>query len=260
MVACSTEAGAGEDEGLDLSTTTAPGTTDMNSGPNGDATAEGETTAGDGDASTEPTAGEGDGDGDGDGSTEQPLPCEGADPGLNILPDDWDGSSAWMQPGDPVLHFSAVDHNGEVFNLCDYAGTPTLVVTSGVWCVPCQAFSSAVAGQADQFGVPAGVLENINDGTVKLLEVLVDGAVMGTDATEQEAYEWHEAYPHDLVSVTLDDYVGASGWDHNGRMNVTLFTGGIPSFGMISPDFVWETAATNGGGKANAALAAASAY
>ena len=255
--ACSTEGGSGDDEGVNPSSTTAVSTTDMDSGPNDDTTGV-ETTAGDGDGdgSTDTTAG----DGDGDGSTEQPHPCDEPDPGLNIIPQGWDGSSPWMQPGDPVLHFSAVDHNGEVFNLCDYAGTPTLVVTSGVWCVPCQYFSAAVAGQADQFGVPADVLSNINDGTVKLLEVLVDGVTQGSDATEQDLVNWHESYPHELVSVTLDDYVGGSGWDHNGRMNVTLFTGGIPSFGMITPQFTWETAPANGGGKANAALAAAAGY
>ena len=108
--------------------------------------------------------------------------------------------------------------------------------------------------------VPAGVLENINDGSTKLVEVILEGATQGNEAVTADVVTWHESYPHELVSVTLDDYVGNSGWDHNGRMNVTLFTGKIPSFGMISADFGWETAPSTGNGTNNAALVAAAGY
>ena len=99
----------------------------------------------------------------------------------------------------------------------------------------------AVSGGSNQFGAPQGLLDNINDGTNKLLEVILED-LSGANATQSDAAAWHASYPHDLVSVTVDEYEGNSGWDANGRMNVTLFTGGIPSFGMITPEFVWQTA------------------
>jgi hypothetical protein len=167
--------------------------------------------------------------------------CSQTDPGLNGIPSGWNGSSPWLQAGDPVLHLSATDHEGAAFELCELAGTPTLVVVSAFWCGPCQQFSDAVAGGPNTFGAPQALLDNIDDGTIKLVEVIVED-LSGNDGTAANAAQWHDMYPHPLVSVVTDEYEGNSGWDHNGRMNVTLFTGGIPSFGMITPEYVWETA------------------
>jgi hypothetical protein len=130
---------------------------------------------------------------------------------FNPLKDDLDDLGF---DGEPVLvgaqfpRFDiGVDQFGQVVDLYDFGGTPTLTIVdaSATWCEPCQITSAWMAGGEDRWDYDvlyAPVRAAVDDGRVRWVTVLTEGAT--GRATEADVTYWDERFGHPKVPVLTD--------------------------------------------------------
>ena len=117
-------------------------------------------------------------------------------------------------PGVEIPHWELVDHNGEVFRVCDYWDHPLVLDTSAAWCPPCQALADYMAGNdAAASGIindPVWV-ENylsvirdyVNWGCVKWFTVITENP-SGGPAQDIDAANWDASYHNPEIPVIAD--------------------------------------------------------
>jgi hypothetical protein len=227
---CGEEDGAGDTgEETGLTATTTATITTTTGGETGDTAAgdgDGDVTTGDGDATTATT-----GDGDGE-TTGMAGEC-----GLDGLTDPGPVSPV---AGQTVHHFTAVAHNGEMVNICQFAGKKLMLDKSAEWCGPCHSAAACISGNDAECGnlfqggftaqieqLVTAIRGNLQSGAINWVTVLFETQA-GAPPSVSNAQAWDAMYAQDNVWVMADSSQISNQW---------LPASGIPYFVSVDANF-----------------------
>jgi hypothetical protein len=145
----------------------------------------------------------------------------------------------WPAVGQEPKHFDAVDQDGALFNLCDYAGERVVIDISATWCGPCVMWAEVTSGTVDITDPDLGVSPEdqafflalqaaIDDNEIRWMTYLAD------PGTVEAAAQWAAAYHHPEIPI----FVAAPG--ESAQLDDLFVTGAWPMFYLINEDFVYE--------------------
>lgn len=214
-----------------------PATTSTTSGTT--STTSDETTAGDTSTGGDTTTTTGDdttATGEGDTTTTgEMLGCPYEDPG-------------WKHYGVGVKipHWELVTHDGEVWNACDYYGSPLVIDTSAEWCGPCQALSAFMAGNdAAASGIfnDEGFVQDyvvpfrdmVNAGCITWVTVLTQNE-QGLPPSDSDAASWDASYHNPNIPVVADPTGDFEYWLHINAYPTTFLVNN--NFNYLTNDLV----------------------
>ena len=231
----------GEGDGDTLLTLTTAGETvgdgdgdETSSGDgDGDPSGDGDGEPGDGDG--EPGDGDGDptgdGDGDGDGDTGGGPACEGA-----VAPD------GVVAVGSQFSHWEGFTADGGMWDYCEMAGTPFILVISGAWCGPCNDLAAGMSGMPSSWGAQLDPIRaGLEAGTLGFVEVLLDNYIDFGPTAVSDLMQWEGQYPNEYVHLVGDATPGTDGteplWIYLGAYHM----GAVPYGVLIDAEFNLET-------------------
>lgn len=198
-------------------------TTDPGTDPNQDTDGDGLTDLEEQDLGTDPDDADSDGDGydDGvevDGNTD---PTDDADmpylAGWPIDPCRDDIQSTGNDVGDIAEGFELLDQFGETVSLHDFCDQTVVMVSSAMWCGPCQ----------DEAPELQGWYEDFQDEGLMIITLLGED-MFGNAPSEAELLDWADSFG--LEHPVLSD----GNWGVTGRY-LQGFSFGIPTFHVIGP-------------------------
>lgn len=176
-------------------------------------------------------------DGDLDGDSTDLTETTGADGECGLAGLEDPGPVA-LAPGDPVYHFTALAHTGEVINICRFAGKRLMLDLSTVWCGPCHIVADCVAGndsacgmffEGDYQEVLNGVRENLVAERTNWVTILAQDQ-SGGPPDLSDIQGWAEDYPQSNVWVLTDVAGDFQHW---------FPTMGVPYFTSVEDDFTY---------------------
>jgi len=150
--------------------------------------------------------------------------CAAPDPGLGIS----------AEVGAPVAHWSTLDDEGEVFELCELGGRPILLDISASWCPPCQGTANWMAEATDiEAFMPWVPLKRVvAEESFVWVTILTEGPEVDVAATVADAAAWESNYRNPNIPVVIDP---------DGEMVPGQFwISGLPGFALIDPSFHWD--------------------
>ena len=148
-------------------------------------------------------------------------------PPVGVVPAD---DCRHLDRGDTACNFALLDQNGESWELYKHMGEVIVLDFSTVWCYPCQ-----VAGNYAQPIQDAYAEDGVN-----FVTVLIDGAIGGSEPTDEEIDEWVESHGITTAPILQGSREKMLSSDPEGYDGYLL--GGFPTYVYIGRDMKFYSA------------------